>query len=61
MLIGHYSMRFPFQCTHNVELFFDEKPLYDVFFSLVLGRCQDVVISIRGEATHVWLERCVEL
>ena len=35
------------------ELFFDEKPLYDVFFSLVLGRCQDIVISIRGEATHV--------
>lgn len=35
------------------ELFFDEKPLYDVFFTLVLGRCQDIVISIRGEATHV--------
>lgn len=35
------------------ELFLDEKPLYDVFFSLVLGRCQDIVISIRGEATHV--------
>ena len=50
------------ECTvMERELFFDEKPLYDVFFSLVLGRCQDVVISIRGEATHVWLERCVEL
>ena len=49
------------ECTvMERELFFDEKPLYDVFFSLVLGRCQDVVISIRGEATHVWLERCVE-
>ena len=35
------------------ELFVDEKPLYDVFFTLVLGRCQDIVISIRGEATHV--------
>lgn len=41
------------ECTvMERELFFDEKPLYDVFFSLVLGRCQDVVISIRGEATH---------
>lgn len=49
------------ECTvMERELFFDEKPLYDVFFSLVLGRCQDVVISIRGEATHVWLVLCVE-
>lgn len=39
------------------ELFFDEKPLYFVFFDLILNRCNDIVISIRAEATHVRSKR----
>lgn len=35
------------------ELFFDEKPLYFMFFELILNRCNDIVISIRSEAIHV--------
>lgn len=35
------------------ELFFDEKPLYWMFFELILNRCNDIVISIRSEAIHV--------
>lgn len=35
------------------ELFFDEKPLYWMFFEIILNRCNDIVISIRSEAIHV--------
>lgn len=35
------------------ELFFDERPLYFMFFELILNRCNDIVISIRSEAIHV--------
>lgn len=35
------------------ELFFDEKPLYFMFFEVILNRCNDIVISIRSEAIHV--------
>lgn len=35
------------------ELFLDEKPLYSVFFDIILSRCNDIVISIRSEAIHV--------
>ena len=37
------------------ELFFDEKPLYAMYFELILNRCNDIVISIRSEAIHVSL------
>ena len=37
------------------ELFAEEQPLCSRFFSIVLARCNDIVISIRAEAVHVFL------
>ena len=39
--------------TIQRELFVDEKPLYSVFFDIIMSRCNDIVISIRSEAIHV--------
>ncbi len=41
--------------TIQRELFIDEKPLYFVFFEIIMSRCNDIVISIRSEAVHVLL------
>ena len=36
------------------ELFAEEQPLCTRFFTIVLARCNDIVISIRAEAVHVF-------
>ena len=36
-----------------IELFLEEEPLVPLFMGIIIGRCNDIVITVRTEAVHV--------